>query len=247
MKKNNIIHFLTKSEILKKYKRIIESKYARTSIIYKYNQNELLKIFYNNRDYEKEKYKLYCDLNLSNFATPKKLVYISGKLYGYIMDKKEGIMLDFIDNSTKIRDIFKNLDMIDENINQLSYNNLMLVDLHEQNILYDSNNQIVNIIDMDDYFFNNILTSIYEVLYINYKFFYRSFLNILISENNNCQLDISNKKYKELCNIIEQELDKENFNSSYIFNLLIDEYENMVNKEVITLNDFRDSSKKLLK
>ena len=137
MEKNENINYLTKLEVILKYKKLKESKYARTSKIYIYNDEELLKLFNFNREYEKEKYLVFQSLQLSNFANPKQLIYLRGLLHGYIMDKKEGAMLKYTNESIVLKDFISKIDKVVDDIHLLTSNRIFLTDLHDENILYD--------------------------------------------------------------------------------------------------------------
>ena len=148
---NKRVEFLSKFSIYLKYKKMEFSKYGRFSNIYKYDNDKLLKLFNNMRNHELEKFEKMCDFDLHSFANPKELVFIRNNFFGYIMDKKNGLMLDDLSDLISIRDFVSNLDKVEDDLFKLSINNFILFDLHEQNILY---NQIANeltILDMDDY------------------------------------------------------------------------------------------------
>ena len=236
MEINGNLHYLNKIQLLHKYKEIEESKYGRMSKILSYNENELLKLFEWNRQYDKNKFEILSNININNFANPQKLIYILGRLYGYIMERKNGCMLFKLDPTIYLKNFFLNINNVIKNIYELSNNNIILSDLHDQNILFDSISNEIFIIDMDEYFINYKYNSCEEVYLKNLSIFFKSISTFL---------SINNHKYLE--KIINKELLLGNCDGEDIFGKIINELENMIDSEIVTINDFKIASNKLIK
>lgn len=123
-----------------------------TSSIYTMNNNILLKIFNTYKDvFFEQRLEKLSKLNTNYIALPIENIYIKGKLIGYSMVKKDGITFNNIDFNTNIEDILISLLKLEEDLIILSENNIRILDLHTENILYDNNKYEINIIDTDEY------------------------------------------------------------------------------------------------
>ena len=67
------------------------------------------------------------------------------------MDYKEGKMFNVLEDNILIKDLIYSLKKLDRDLHILDENNIKIFDLHGFNILYNEQNNEINIIDVDEY------------------------------------------------------------------------------------------------
>ena len=104
-----------------------------------------------------EDYRRLVGITSPSFAFPKKSIYLEkyGEEYflGYIMDYIEGKRLSQLDGNIDIKDMFNKIDLLEKEIKLLvEQKNVIMYDLHEENLLVTPNNEI-KVIDTDMFTF----------------------------------------------------------------------------------------------
>lgn len=136
---------------LKKYQRI-DDNFGSGAKIYKINNLEVLKVFRNILSSSiQDRFNYFKNIKANYFAFPTDNLYINKKLYGYKMDYKEGKMFNVLEDNILIKDLIYSLKRLDRDLHILDENNIKIFDLHGFNILYNEQNNEINIIDVDEY------------------------------------------------------------------------------------------------
>ncbi len=136
---------------LKKYQRI-DDNFGSGAKIYKINNLEVLKVFRNILSSSiQDRFNYFKNIKANYFAFPTDNLYINNKLYGYKMDFKEGKMFNVLEDNILIKDLIYSLKKLDRDLHILDENNIKIFDLHGFNILYNEQNNEINIIDVDEY------------------------------------------------------------------------------------------------
>lgn len=104
---------------------------------------------------------------------PKKLLYIDNKMSGYIYEYVKSNDICKINSSTKLSTLFKNFEIVLDNIKRISDENFLLQDIHGKNILFYKD--IYYFIDLDRGYFTSAFDK--DELYILNS---RSVLNTVI-------------------------------------------------------------------
>lgn len=146
------MEFKKLSDINKNYKKI---GFGTEAIIYEYNKNELLKIFWGSLDDNNlKRINIFKGIHTDHFAFPTEEVYTNSKLKGYKMNFKKGSKFNSLDYSLEIRSLIKALKKLRNDIVIISDNKVSIYDLHDSNILFDNINTSINIIDTSQYGLN---------------------------------------------------------------------------------------------
>ena len=163
--------------------------------------------------------------------------YVLSNLEGYFMDYVDGYKPDKINQLTKIRTIIKALDRLEDETRQLAtQDGLLLKDIHKDNILYTKNDEF-KVIDTDLSVINP-----YDEVY-NYRENMKELGNgiLPIFMGNNEFKDEEVKYMYDLCTIHSKA------KPSKVLNIAIDKMENISQKEIVTLQDFKDNLKLIRK
>lgn len=229
-----------KKDITKVYKTIKTSKYGSNSDIYKYNNQELLKVFYKPHSIEEmNDLERMSNIRTKALAIAKKILFISEQFYGFSMDEKSGIALFSLKLDTLLNDFLKSLKDIEKDLTVLGNNHYIAVDLNVFNILYDCNKKESNLIDCDGLFYNKSLSKD-SCTSFNLRNLYLFVLRFLSDV-----YDIRRTKSKCLLymnDIVERKFE---YSASIdkLFGYLIDFLEEYTDKEINSIGDFRKSLK----
>ena len=146
------MEFKKHSDINKNYKKI---GFGTEAIIYEYNKNELLKIFWGSLDEDNlKRINSFKEIDTDHFAFPTEEVYINSKLKGYKMNFKKGTKFNSLDYSLEIEALIEALKKLRDDIVIISDNNVSIYDLHDANILFNNSDTSINIIDTSQYGLN---------------------------------------------------------------------------------------------
>ncbi len=231
---------LTSKRYLKRnYTKLKISKFGVNSDIYNFNNN-LIKLF--KKASSTEIYNELKELNSLNTTSLVKIIkylWIKDKFYGYSMPYIEGNMYNKIDLNTNIYKLLTSLIPLEKDLITLSKNNFVAEDLNAQNILYNENNNISKLIDLESYYKENDHSK-EMIRYYNQLKLYKLFLNII---SNIYKIDKTTPiLYKEFNNIIYTKTSFE-IGIKTFFTSLIEILENETDQEINTINDFRKSLK----
>lgn len=124
-----------------------------TAQIYKSKyDNEILKIFRSElSQFDEDRFNYLSKINTDYFSFPLDNVYINNSLVGYTMYFKEGISFKNMNYDILIKDLFGAIEKLEYDFSLLSDYKIRILDLHEDNILYDRYKKNINIIDTDEY------------------------------------------------------------------------------------------------
>lgn len=140
------------SKYLKENYKLFNSTGATADIYQDKDNYLLLKIFRTRKDeYDKDKWNKLSKLKTNYFAFPIDIIYIRNVIKGYTMYKKDGLIFDELGIDILIKDFIEALKKLEYDLRIISENNIKILDLHTGNILYDSNENVINIIDSDEY------------------------------------------------------------------------------------------------
>lgn len=140
------------SKYLKENYKLFNNTGATADIYQDKDNYLLLKIFRTRKDeYDKDKWNKLSDLKTNYFAFPIDIIYIRNVIKGYTMYKKDGLIFDELDIDILIKDFIDALKKLEYDLRIISENNIKILDLHTGNILYDSIEKAINIIDSDEY------------------------------------------------------------------------------------------------
>lgn len=162
-----------------KFKSIkeIEKKYnligcGATAQIYKYDVFTALKIFHLNLSaFDEDKFNILSKIKTDYFAFPIDNIYIKNLLKGHTMSLKTGISFANLSDNILIDDFLEALKKLERDLFILSENNIRILDLHDENIMYDNIKNVINIVDTSDYGYlykDKETLRIYNVLSIAY-------------------------------------------------------------------------------
>ena len=145
------MNFKNYKELIKDYNLLYNN--GCTAQIYKSKyDNELLKIFRNElSQFDEERFNYLSKINTDYFSFPLDNVYVNGCLVGYRMYSKEGITFKNMNYNILIKDLFTAIEKLEYDFSLLSDYKVRILDLHEDNILYDRYKKNINIIDTDGY------------------------------------------------------------------------------------------------
>ena len=227
------IKFNNKSDI--KFEEIENGRVGANSIIYRYNEDEVMKIFhYSAFDREERILKYFLKkYNGQCVLKPNKLIYIDNKLYGYTLNYSNGVMLHKINDDVLLNDFINSFKIIEKDIIEISNNQIFMDDLSSGNMLYDDNKKITNIIDYDYYKYMDINKT--NMLRRNKNELLQAILFSFI------------KNYKS--NRVGEYTQNKVFEEYSIVDVLYeikDYIENIKEKEITTIKDIRDNSDLIL-
>lgn len=154
----NIINFNSFDDISLNYKEIENSKVGGNSKIYTYSPTYLMKIFRTIPTSKHIDILNYFKNNYSGsmFLKPYRFITVNNIIYGYLIEKSNGVMLDSLKSEVLLNNLFNSFQSIDHEIRILSNEGILMNDINHKNILYDGNTNTINIIDYDNYEFTNI-------------------------------------------------------------------------------------------
>lgn len=140
------------SKYLKENYKLFNNTGATADIYQDKDNYLLLKIFRTRKDeYDIDKWNKLSELKTNYFAFPIDIIYIRNVIKGYTMYKKDGLIFDELDIDILIKDFIEALKKLEYDLRIISENNIKILDLHTGNILYDSSEKAINIIDSDEY------------------------------------------------------------------------------------------------
>ena len=224
---------------LDNYKILNCSKLGSTSNIYKYKNNQIIKLFKYPESIEKlNTIEHIKKLNLKSFITPNKFIFIDEQYYGYSMDYFQAETLIDIKDNIKYLTILKNIKLIDKDIETLTKNNIKINDLNFLNILYKSKNNKLKIIDLDEYTISNVYEK-YILLSNKEEFKMDFFLSICDCFNKNINKEKINKLRKYI--LSDNNNDLSLYELFYNFKLYV---EKIYIEEILTINDLRNVLRK---
>ena len=162
-----------------KFKNIkeIEKNYdligcGATAQIYKYNIYTALKIFYFSlSSFDEDRFNILSRIKTDYFAFPTDNIYFKDSLKGYTMSLKTGISFANLSDNILIDKLLEALKKLERDLFILSENNIRILDLHDENIMYDSNKNAISIIDTSEYGYlykDKETLRVYNVLSIAY-------------------------------------------------------------------------------
>lgn len=167
-----------------KFKNIkeIEKNYdligcGATAQIYKYNIYTALKIFYFSlSSFDEDRFNILSRIKTDYFAFPTDNIYFKDSLKGYTMSLKTGISFANLSDNILIDKLLEALKKLERDLFILSENNIRILDLHDENIMYDSNK---NAIDKETLRVYNVLSIAYIILdYLSLKYEPKNILTI---------------------------------------------------------------------
>ena len=228
--------YLDSLDDLNNLKWMIFSNNGSNSDIYKYYKNILLKVFREHLPINEIKYfEELKKINVKNVSIPQKFIILDDKFYGYSMNFMSGKTLFRLTDDINYEIIVASLNKIQETIELFCKNKYDMCDLNLYNILYDSNKNKFNIVDID-YYEKDMNLSFSELYNFNSIRFQKVFLEAITKEFD--YIKKSYNLYKELNNILLLgTLDT----NSYTTNFMNIKYylENTYDKEIETLGDLR--------
>ena len=145
------MNFKNYKELNKEYSLLYNN--GCTAQIYKSKyDNEILKMFRSKlSQFDEDRFKCLSKINTDYFSFPLDNVYINNSLVGYTMYFKEGISFKNMNYDILIKDLFGAIEKLEYDFSLLSDYKIRILDLHEDNILYDRYKKNINIIDTDEY------------------------------------------------------------------------------------------------
>lgn len=163
------MNFKSISEIEKNYDLI---GCGATAQIYKYDILTALKIFYLNLSaFDEDRFNILSRIKTDYFAFPTENIYIKNRLKGHTMSLKTGIPFANLSDNILIDNLLDALKKLERDIFILSENNIRILDLHDENIMYDSNKNVISVIDTSEYGYlykDKETLRIYNILSIAY-------------------------------------------------------------------------------
>ena len=143
-----------------------------TAQIYRYDILTALKIFHLNLSaFDEDKINILSKIKTDYFAFPIDNIYIKNILKGHTMSLKTGISFANLSDNILIDDFLEALKKLERDLFILSENNIRILDLHDENIMYDNIKNVINIVDTSDYGYlykDKETLRIYNVLSIAY-------------------------------------------------------------------------------
>jgi len=131
-----------------------------SGIVYKISEEECLKLFKYYNECDAKVLELLKKIKPNNFYEIKELIYNGNNDFiGYTMKYYEDKNLDLLTMPTEY--LLDNLNGICNSINKLTNNNVLVTDLISKNTIL-TNNKII-IIDVDNFKFNKLYTSINDL------------------------------------------------------------------------------------
>lgn len=236
IEQDNYILVDNKSEIETKYKKLKESKFGSNSNIYLYNETDVLKVLNESDSVQKiNDLELLKSLKTTTVTTFKKILFINELYYGYSMKYIKSKPLYNLKESTNLKEFLISLKEIESDLKVLAENKIVAFDLNAFNVLYNDKTNKATLIDCDSYFSDKEYSKD-GVLFFNMKHFYSLILRTIANTYN-----INSSKsllLKYMNNIIFDKIDYIDDIDIY-FKSLISLLENEVDKEIITVKDFR--------
>lgn len=143
-----------------------------TAQIYKYDVFTALKIFhFSLSSFDEDRLNVLSKVKTNYFAFPINNIYIKNRLKGHTMSLKTGIPFANLSDNILIDKLLEALKKLERDIFILSENNIRILDLHDENIMYDSNKNVISVIDTSEYGYlykDKETLRIYNVLSIAY-------------------------------------------------------------------------------
>ncbi|MBQ3020627.1 MAG: hypothetical protein IJD92_00195 [Bacilli bacterium] len=209
------------------------------------NDNCLGFIYKNALDSEEyKKFNLLKNTDLECFKKPNNFIFIDNKLYGYTINSYECSNLYNLSYHYSIKSIIKNLDEIDIDIENLSDNNILLLFINPEHILYNSYTKNIEFLHIQEFEIREDLKKD-DILLMNYLLVHTVLLYSLFGRN--IMDNLNNKKdiiYYFRNKILNEELEGE-YSTKYFFDKVHATFEEVINDEVNTLGEFRSLAKTL--
>lgn len=235
---DNKIIFSSKKEIKNNYAKLSISKNGTHSNIYKYNENEIMKILNNNVTIEQlEVMNILKNYESDLFSKPYLLVEIKNKIKGYTMKHLDGQSLNNISETVVLEDMFNFFDdNVEKRLYKLCQDKLKMWDMNYNNVLYDEVKNQFHFIDTDCYKYDKSKSE--EEIYI---FNNSEIISVIIE-----MMFYRNINQKKFIKFSKKEL--ENGKKLKVILYEIKEYlENRYNKKIVTLNDLNNTEEITLK
>lgn len=215
------------------------NKMGINSTIYHY-KDVLLKVYNEARDIDelKELEKLN-RLKTKTLIKTIKTLLVNGYFYGYSMPKLDGKMLAYISNKTNLNRLLESLEEVEKDMILLGKNHFFSNDLNTLGIIYNKATNKSSVIDLESYVFQKEESSERIIMY-NLITLYRVVFFVL--SNIYCHPKKPLVFYSEVLNKIVMDIEHTQ-NIREFYTSIIEDLENVVDREINTLYDFR----KLLK
>lgn len=236
IEQDNYILVNNKGEIETNFKKLDESKFGSNSNIYFYNKTDVLKVLNESDSVQKiNDLELLKSLKTTSVTTFKKILFINELYYGYSMKYICGKPLYNLKENTDLKLFLVSLREIESDLKILAENKIVVFDLNAFNVLYNDKTNKATLIDCDSYFSDKDYNKD-GVLFFNMKHFYSLILRTIANTYN-----INSSKsllLKYMNKIIFDQMEYTDGIDIY-FKYLISLLENEVDKEIITVKDFR--------
>lgn len=159
---------------------------GKEGIVYKYN-DDCIKLFHNNRNsgdllsINEDKFIFFTQLNTQRIILPKKLLYnYNGEIAGYLMKYIESdFKLNNIRNKN-IDDIIEYLGDLKKDIDILNDNDVLINDLKNSHLLYNSGFYLIDTSLYSKYQYDNVLN--YNVKSKNISSVNQFFIGLLLMQ-----------------------------------------------------------------
>lgn len=204
---------------------------GKEGIVYKYNNNQCIKIFNVNRNdsqllkINEDKFKLFTTLETKKIIMPTDLLYnsdncIGGYLMKYIDDKFD---IEFIRNKS-IDEIIKELNDLKRDVEILNENDILINDLKYQHLLYNKGFYLIDSSLYSKYQYDKVLN--YKAIERNIYLINGFLTNILLRQRKNIHdyslsykempyiyLECDKNQINYIADILELEANKYNINN----------------------------------
>lgn len=231
---NDKLIFSSKEEIISNYKEMDISKLGGTSNIYKYKNDQIMKVFHNvASDKKKELIDIFKDYDPNIFSVPNLRIMIEDKLFGYTMDLFNGKEIHYIKNNTQLSNIFDLFDdKFDKQLEKMSNDKIKMWDMNTWHILFNNNTNKLCFIDFDGYKIEKEISP--DELYVwNVVEITSNLLDVLLeSMTLRMQLCEINRKHIQDLGSLKKVL--------YTIKEIL---ERLTNKEITTIKDCRNAAK----
>ena len=234
---NNGYIYINDSDILG-LNRLKNSRYGSNSNIYLY-KDILLKIMnYPLSNNELVVLDILKSLTIKNISIPIKYIIKNQQIIGYSMNYLKGDILFKLNEYVRYDNFLECLVPIEKSIHTLSLEGILMCDINCFNVLYSEYNNVINIVDVDYYKFNNQLNK--DIIYLDNLFYFeKTLFSSIASKNKYLTSDI----YKELENKMRTCINN-NVSILDTFKCMKNTLENYSNREINTIHDFRKILKK---
>ena len=224
-------------------KEICKSKFpigaGKTAVVYMSSDGNCIKIYKHNYDGKEllstenfdERLEKISMLSSNRVIGPKQLLYIKGKLAGYIYEYIKAHDFENVSRFTKVEELFKDLLRIKEEIVNMSNNNFKIGDLHSRNILFNNGQYYFIDLDKGRFDYND---TVENLISYNLKRFSDEIFNKIYGLDH-----IETGIYK--CVDVDKYMGKDLFNEDSI-NSLLNEYKEVCENDKPTIQHVRKAT-----